>query len=251
MVYLTDHRKYFNDSKQPFIITLAGIKLYILTNPKDIAEAYRSSTSLSFDTFVKLLIRTCGSSERVVERLYQDPPPCSERKKSLGRAIHDFQVQQSSGQRLEDLSAVFVTCFEKLLRPENVAANSRYGSKASETADFSCISLRKWCAETVINASQEAYFGDRLSEIDPNLAQTFLEFDTRSWQLLYHFPRVISEPMYAAKDRLINALSAYFETAAERKVNAAWVTQLFEKEMRGLGFTDKEMGTLMMLQYWG
>lgn len=210
-----------------------------------------SSSSLSFDLFVKLLIRTCGSSKRVVEKLYQDPPSSSERNKSLGRAIHDFQVQQSSGQKLEDLSAVFVRCFEKSLLFENVAVDSRFRSKASETAGSACISLSKLCSEVVINGSQEAYFGNRLSEIDPNLAQTFLEFDTRSWQLLYHYPRLISEPMYAAKDRLINALTAYFETPAERKTDATWVTQLLEREMRGLGFTDREMGTLMMLQYWG
>ena len=140
---------------------------------------------------------------------------------------------------------------EKSLLFENVAVNSRYNLKASATADTAFLSLSKWCAEVVINASQKAYFGDRLSEIDPNLAQTFIEFDTRSWQLLYHFPRLISEGMYAAKDRLINTLTAYFETPVREKADAAWVTQLLEREMRGLGFTDREMGTLMMLQYWG
>ena len=210
-----------------------------------------SSSSLSFDTFVKLLIRTCGSSNQVVEKLYQDASPSSKHTKSLGRAIHDLQVQQSSGQRLDDLSSVFITFFEKSLLFEDVAGNSRYGSKVPETTNFARVSLRKWCAEAVINASQKAYFGDRLSKIDPNLAQTFIEFDTRSWQLLYHFPRLISEPMYAAKDRLVNALTTYFETPAEEKVDAAWVTQLLEKEMRDLGFTNREMGTLMMLQYWG
>lgn len=210
-----------------------------------------SSSSLSFDLFVKLLIRTCGSSKRVVEKLYQDPPPSSERNESLGRSLHNVQVQQSSGQKLEDLSAVFVRCFEKSLLFENVVMGSQYESKASETATLACISLKKLCSEIIINASQKVYFGNRLSEIDPNLAQTFIEFDTRSWQLLYHYPRLISEPMYAAKDRLINALTAYFETPAERKADATWATQLLEKEMRELGFTDREMGTLMMLQYWG
>ncbi len=249
--HLTMHRKYFNYSQQPFTITLAATKLYILTNPKHISEAYMSSSSLSFDLFVKLLIRSCGSSKEVVEKLYQDSPSSSECNKSLGRSIHGFQAQQSSGQKLEDLSVEFLRCFEKSLLFENVVMGSRYESKVSETATFACISLKKLCSEAVINASQKVYFGDRLSEIDPNLAQTFIKFDCRSWQLLYHYPRLISEPMYAAKDQLINALTAYFETPAERKADATWVTQLLEKEMRGLGFTDKEMGTLMMLQYWG
>ena len=244
-------KKYFNNSQQPLTITLLGIELYSLTNPRDTSEAYRSSPALSFDLFVKVLIRTCGSSKRVVEKLYQDPPSSRERSKSLGRFIHHLQVQQSSGQKLENLSAVFVRCFEKSLVFKNVPIDSRYSSKAPETADFACVSLCKWCSGTILDASQKVCFGDHLSKIDPDLAQKFIEFDTRSWQLLYHYPRLISKPMYAAKDRLIDALTAYFEIPAEKKADAAWVTQLPEREMRELHFTNREMGTFMMLQYWG
>lgn len=245
------HRNYFNSSRQPFTITVAGTKLYVLTNPSHISEAYRNSSSLSFDIFVKILIRTCSTPARVVEKLYQDPPPPRERTKSLGRAIHDFQVQQTSGQKLEDLSAVFVACFEKSLLFEDLAVNDAYDTKASEATGSACISLSKWCADIVINATQKAYFGERLSRIDPHLAQTFIEFDIRSWQLLYRFPRFISKPMYTAKDQINNALTAYFKTPAEDKNDAAWVTKTLEKEMRVLGFTEREMGTLMFLQYWG
>lgn len=249
---LTCHRQYFGDSRQPFAITLLGTKLYILTNPRDISEAYRNSSSLSFDIFVKHLIRTCGSSKHVVERLYQHPQPPSEHRKSLGKALHDFQVHQSSpGQNLENLSVAFVEYFEKSLVFADVTVNSQYNLKASGKVNTATLSLSKWCAEVVINASQRAYFGDFLFEADPNLAQTFVEFDTLSWQLLYHFPRLISRKMHAAKERLIDALTCYFEKPVEKRTGAAWVTQLIEKEMRELGLTDREMGTLMMLQYWG
>ena len=244
--YLTLHRRYFNGSREPFTITLAGTKLYILSNPRDVSEAYRNSSTLSFDIFVKLLIRTCGTSKPVVEKLYQDPLPSSAHKESLGKAIHKFQVQQSSpGNNLEDISLVIANYLEKALVLENMATE-----RAPKAKDLLYLSLKRCCADLVIGASQMAYFGERLSEIDPNLAQKFIEFDSRSWQLLYHFPRLISKGMYAAKDRIIDDLTAYFETPGER-TDAAWVTQLLEREMRALGFTTREMGTLMMLQYWG
>ena len=128
---------------------------------------------------------------------------------------------------------------------------SRYESKISETATFACMSLKNMCSEAVTNASQKVYFGKRLFENDPNLAHSFIKFDFRSWQSLYHYPWLFSEPMYAAKDHLINALTACFETPAEGKADATWVTHLLEKEMMGLGLTEKEVETLMMLQYWG
>lgn len=231
---------------------MVGVKLYFLTDPGDISEAYKNSSSLSFDVFVKLLLRTCGSSRAVVEKLYQDPPPLSERKKSLGQALHGLQMQQSSpGPNLENLSVKYLDYFGKTLVLEQMTMNRRYHWKTAGETGVLTVSLREWCADVVINASQQAYFGDRLSEIDPNLARIFVEFDTRSWQLLYRFPRLISQSMYAARDKLIDALTAYLELSAEKKTGATWVMQHLEREMCVSGFTYREMGTLMMLQYWG
>ena len=113
---LTLFRRYFNGSREPFTITLVGTKLYILTNPRDISEAYRNSSSLSFDIFVKLLIRTCGTSKHVVEGLYQDSLPSSVHQESLGKAIHKFQMQQSSpGKNLEDISVVIAGDLDKMI----------------------------------------------------------------------------------------------------------------------------------------
>lgn len=146
---------------------------------------------------------------------------------------------------------IFLGYFEKALKFENITRKSQYYVDNLDARDTTCVSLTKWCADVVINASQKAYFGDLLSQIDPGLAHTFVAFDTRSWQLLYGFPRLFSRKMYSAKDKIIGALTLYFDAPPEEKADAAWVTQLLEKEMRQLGFNNQEMATLMMLQYWG
>lgn len=231
---------------------MLGTKLYILTDPRDISEAYRNSSTLSFEIFVKLLLRTCGSSKFVVEKMYQESGSPSRGKRPLGRALHDLNVQQSfPGPRFEGLSMIFQEHFEKILVADIMPRSYRHNVYIPDSKDTLCVSLSKWCADVVINASQKAYFGDSLSRINPDLAQTFVEFDTRSWQLLYGFPKLFSNKMHSAKEQTIKALTLYFESPQESKADAAWVTQLLEKEMRQLGFKNEDMATLMMLQYWG
>ena len=229
-----------------------GTQLYILTSPTDISEAYKNSSSLSFDIFVKLLLRTCGSSKSVIEKLFQPSKITGQDKKPLGQALRDLNVRQSTtGPNFEDLSRKFLNYLDQSLKLQAMASNSRYCLNNRESGGTICVSLTRWCAEMVINGSQHGYFGDRLTQIDPNLAQTFINFDQRSWQLLYRYPRWLSKEMYSAKDQLIKALTSFFESPADTKADAAWVTKLLEKEMRDLGFDSKEMATLMMLQYWG
>lgn len=243
---------YFKNSGEPFSLTILGTQLYILTNPKDMSEAYRHASTLSFDVFVKRLLQTCGSARSVVEKLYQNPQLPREHKNSLGEALHALNVQQSSpGRHFDALSTKILCYFECSLTFGAVASNARLSSGTPPSADTAYVSLTRLCAETVINASQDAYFGHYLSKIDPNLAQTFLDFDTRSWQLLYHYPRWLSPTMHSARDNLVMALASYFDAPEENKVDAAWATKYVEQEMRHLGFDNEQMATLMMLQYWG
>ena len=204
------------------------------------------------EVFVELLLRTCRSSNSVVDIFHREPQSLNGRNKSLGRTLHDLNAQQwFPKQNPENMSTIFLAYLEGSLTFENIVSNSRYTFESSNAEDATSVSLIRWCAEVVINASQKAYFGDCLINIDLRLAQTFVELDTRSWQILYRFPRVLSRKMYSAKDKLIKALALYFSAPAETKADAAWVTKLLEKEMRQLGFSNQEMATLMMLQYWG
>lgn len=188
----------------------------------------------------------------MIQKLYQNSQRASERTKSIGHSLHDLNVQQSfPGKNFDDLSIAFRNSFQKSLMYEELIVNKQFNLESSGSHDAVCVSLTRWCVDTVVNASQKAYFGEYLSIVDPGLAQAFVEFDTQSWKLLYHFPRFLSRQMYFAKDRLIKALALYFDAPAGEKTDAAWVTKLLERDMRQLRFSSEEMATLMLLQYWG
>lgn len=69
--HLRYNRNYFSNTREPFAIIAAGSKLYILTNAKDVTTAYKNTSSLSFEWFVQAMMRTSGSSHRVVSKMYE------------------------------------------------------------------------------------------------------------------------------------------------------------------------------------
>ncbi|KAL8869238.1 MAG: hypothetical protein Q9174_004421, partial [Haloplaca sp. 1 TL-2023] len=231
-----------------------GTHLYILTNPRDVSEAYKNSSSLSFEAIFKLVLRTYGSSKSVVDRLYQDPRSLEGVPKiSLGRALRGLNVQQSGpGPKMEHLSTILLNLLEKSLDPAVVMINNHYHlGPSSKPGTVAQISLSRFCADIIVNASLKAWFGDSLSKIDPNLAQTFVNFDTRSWQLFFRLPRFLSRKMHSARDQLTETFTSYFACPAESKADAAWITHVLEHEMRSLGFNEREMATLMLPEISG
>ena len=161
-------------------------------------------------------------------------------------------MQHSSARpELEALTATMLRCLTQNLAHQDYKKAMLCSSADLMGKGSQFISLNQWCAEVVINSSQKAYFGDCLSEIEPHLSQAFVDFDTRGWQLIYHYPRCFSKEMHAAKDKVVHALAAYFDLPPARKKDAALTIQLYETGTRELGLTSQEMGALMMSLFWG
>ena len=107
------------------------------------------------------------------------------------------------------------------------------------------------CSNLLVEAGQDAYFGPMLKCVDPQLPQVFLDFDKRSWQLLFGLPYFLSMRMHKSKDMIISALTTYFRLPSEQKEASVWSVDVLETEMRHLGLKDKDIATMMMILYWG
>ena len=79
------------------------------------------------------------------------------------------------------------------------------------------LSLIDWTSHTFNRSTTEAYWGKKLLEIDPDLVQTYTIWERTSWKYVFQIPRLLSQDMYNARDKLVNAFTAYFRlTQAER-----------------------------------
>lgn len=248
------HSLILRNNREPFAITVGGSTIYVLTMPKDVADAYRNTTSLSFDIFVQVMMRNLGSSAQSVRAMFSPMPAEKDgfpnpHGKPLGRLARELHTTQLyPGENLTRLDDKFIESFDDQLDLEKIA-NTNYAARDQNGG--LTVPLLRWSSDVFIRAGQLAYFGDLLGVIDPNLTSTFLEFDDLSWQILFQYPRIVSRRMHAARERLTAVIEKYFSVPVEERGESAWFTPAMEHEMRTLGISTHDIATMMTTIYWG
>ena len=250
----TVHRLYFGNTQEPFAITLAGTKFYILTKYEDIQVAFRNSDNLSFEIFMEEMLQDLGASKSAVKSLYEDADPTkaiypNPSGKPLGKLARDFHIHQIfPGNLLDEVGAEFVKFFQKVLTIESLS-EARYATRNGRDAVE--VSLLKMTSDVFTNSAQDVYFGQLLRKIEPELAWIFLEFDELAWQVLFRYPPVLSKRMTAAKNNIFAALEKYYASPPEERADVIWFTPTLEQELQNLGIGNRDIAIMMMTVYWG
>ncbi|MCJ1288256.1 hypothetical protein MMC26_007611 [Xylographa opegraphella] len=150
------------------------------------------------------------------------------------------------GEELETLQAVLL---------DNIHVSTQW-SKISDkiiqsfTQDTKTVSLLGWCREILLDAATRSFFDECLVKIDSHLYDSFFIFDELSWKLHFRYPRVLSKEMYAAKDRIIDALKIYFELPKSERKGESWLISNLETAMRDVGIETEDVAALIMPLYW-
>ena len=190
------------------------------------------------------------ASPAIVKKMFQPTTSFSTNtRKSVVHLGHDWQVQQTRGEGLKVLDDRVTSFLQNnlvLSKVESWALGVDEQSKGEVV-----VSCKRWSTETVICAIQSAYFGDRLSAINPELAQALVRFDSSTWRMFNHFPAFLTRKMDIEKARVVQSLREYFQTPPGKRPGKAWFVQTLEKQYRMLGFSDSEIASLVMFTYWG
>ncbi|KAL8763458.1 MAG: hypothetical protein Q9184_000766 [Pyrenodesmia sp. 2 TL-2023] len=111
-------------------------------------------------------------------------------------------------------------------------------------------SLMWWCCHVLIDGVTRAFFGDELFRIEPDIVQTFVTFDDLNWQFILQYPEFLSREMTAARNKMIKALTTYFERPLETRSNASSFVLSLEKEMRKYDIGNGDIAAMLMLTIW-
>ena len=233
---------------------MAGQKLYVITSSQDAAAVYKNTTSLTFDDYIRDVMVSFGGTPSAVEKMWQvpgrgDTVPFSPNPahKTLAHLCGDwYRHQLHPGRPLDILQSGFLHNINFSLLWEKISDNV----VLSSTHDSKVVSLLGWCREVLLDSATRAFFGDRLLELEPELFQSFFDFDDNSWKLTYKLPGVLSKEMTAAKQKGIDALTRYFQLPKEERPGEAWLVQTLEAEMRHVGIQDPDIAAFVMMFYW-
>lgn len=248
--------KYFKNTREPFALTLGGERLYILTSPENVASAYKDTTHLTFDHVVYELSLTFGVTRSAMDKAYQKPTKENDvlsqklhinnpQLKSLTQLNSDFYKQQlHPGEKFDIIQQKFLCCIDKSIRPEHLTGSY----VLSSTSDEKTLSLQSWCQDILLNAGTEAFFGEKILQMDPDLLQNFLKFDSENWKLWYKWPQ--AKEMHAAKNKITNTLREYLKMSRDLRSDASWLVQTMEDTQKAIGMEEQDIATVLTMVYF-
>lgn len=251
---LTTTRKHFESTGEPFAITIGGQSIYILTSASSVEELYKNTTTLSWEVFVQDLYRWTGFSNEAISRLWQPP---TEQQKSLNpvrilspnEMVAEYQRRQlRPGKNFESLARSVIDHIDGLLQWHNLSTGQTRVQRGGEKSLH--LSLIEWTSHVFISSTTEKFWGKSILEMDPGLLEAYAIWEKANWKYVFQIPRFLARDMYIARDRLINALTAYFGLPQSQRADAAWFVPTAEAEMRDIGLEDRDLGRAHMLQHW-
>ena len=167
--------------------------------------------------------------------------------KTLAHLGEDFYRQQLyPGKELDILQKTFLQRIHDSFLWDNMSDKIILSS----TQDTRTVSLLQWCREVLLDSATRSFFGDRLLDIEPDLFESFFDFDDNSWKLTYHLPRFLSKEMFSAKEKATDALRRYLALPREQRPGEAWLIRTLEAEMRQLGIEVPDIASFIMMIYW-
>lgn len=246
----------FRNSREPFAITVAGRKLYILTSADDVAAAYRNVTTLSWEAYLNDLLIAFGLDSSALVKVWRKPnmtPFVSKedlinpQQKSLILLTEDLYKQQLlPGAKLDVLAARFISLIDQDLRWERL----RGGYVLSSNDERRHVSLFKFCEQFLVKAITRTMFGDLIYRLEPNLTQHLLDLNDDVWMLIFRYPQFAAKKLYHAQKQILNALECYMKYPKESRVGESWLIETVMAQQVVAGVDDSNRAKMLLMVYW-
>lgn len=248
---LSQARLHFHNTREPFALTVAGQKWYVLTKAEHVSATYKME-HLSYDIFAVEVMRMIGVSEDGVRKAFQTQHVAQDGSKTppykhLVRLCKEYQLEQlSPGNRLHELVEPAIGLLVHCLDPETMLASGRHWYASSAGT----VSLYQWISDVFIDLGTQAYFGHRLHEVEPDLIRTFMEFERLSWQAMYQFPNFLCREMMAAKSKLQHAMAEFLRTPKPQRADTSWFISKIEEEMNWRQIAAADSAIFLFQLFW-
>ncbi|KAK4197159.1 Abscisic acid 8'-hydroxylase 4 [Triangularia verruculosa] len=247
---ISDAKRYFHDTGEPFALSVAGQKWYVLTKAEDVTATYRME-HLSYDIFAVEVMRMIGVSEDGITKAFDTTSHPS--KKHLVRLCKEYQLEQlSPGNRLEHLVESSIILMNSHLNISTILARGQnwYATQPNPSSPAITVSLYQWISDLFIDLGTRAYFGPHLLSLEPGLIPTFMSFESLSWQAMYQYPRLLSTSMIAAKEKLVFAMQSFFSTPPAHRPETSWFISQIEAETTRLAISPSDSAIFFFQLFW-
>jgi cholesterol 7alpha-monooxygenase len=226
----------FGKTDEPFAFQLMGVTIYCFSRPEDVTgilDGVPWTHGMDFTHFISEIMQKFGMTLDDVKRAEYNPVPgdsCYIPNNPINpnhlNVIHFveelYKRQFLDPTNLDPLSKVFIRSMETTLRTENLnfCTKDYNGSLYNIGVPLPQIevSLYSLVAGTMVTATLQALFGPYLHEVEPDIVDQVIKFNTHAWQLFYGLPDCfgyasVCEP----RDRIKAAFRAFIDLPEEQR----------------------------------
>ncbi|KAI1074866.1 cytochrome P450 [Whalleya microplaca] len=246
---------YFGYTRQPYALQVAGQKIIIVTNPKQVADIFKDDHNFSFDPFIDLVYRGVGNvSEAANTILWRKPSegfvslhpnPKQNVLVHTGNALLHKQILTPGS--MYDLLGKVLTYIDQGMHWDTFFPTS----VISETHEAKVVSLHRWCRDVLIEAQTRVFFGPYLHELQPNYTTIFDQWDVNSWMITYQYPTFLCKAATVPREKLVKSWTAYLDAPRERRAGGVAFVNELEDEMRHAGLGSEDCARVLMIILWG
>lgn len=247
--------RYMGSNREPFAMSFMGKTVYIVSNPKDVADSYRNQKNFSRDTLTKEMYARVGVPWKVADRLFTVDPNASYNANQV-KLLHPTDIMMEfyhqhifPGDRFEEFMSE--TILPGLDRDMDFDAAIPHPAELRRHEESITVSLGKLCVHVFVQGFAEAYYGPKLWEIEPDFINLYLVWEKINWKFLFNTPAFMSRDMLEAKKALVNLFVEYFKIPVGERQSSNFFVISMENSLREANLTDDEIGCIFMLQTWG
>jgi hypothetical protein len=251
------YRKFSRYSREPFAVTLLGIRFYILTSPEDVTAAYRNTTTLSWDYYMGQLMSSFGLDHAALEKVWHEPKPGDSsyyqpneinptHKSHVHFTEEMYQRQLLPGPQLSDLSQKVIHHISRSLYWEKLTGPATLDISGTHIQ----LSLKTFCRGKIIDQITEYMFGNILYQIEPSVTEHMIRFNDDAWKVLFHYPEFMAPKLTRSRRKLEEAFKRYIKVPREQRADGMWGMQNIIASQEQAGMKEKDRVALLLLVYW-
>ena len=211
-------------------------------------EIYKNTKTLTFDEYVRDVMKSIGISDDGIEKLWKPPTGIGKDRlhKALAHAGEDYYREQLlPGPQLDILWEQVLSDIASSIHWDNLP-----GSRFNRAETSRSLSLLEWTSDVLLRSVVKGFFGDRLLQMDPQLLQNFAAFDKESWKLTYKLPRGVAKDMYDAKDKMVRSVKAYLQLPQDQRSEATWLIKKLEVEAGKANIDVQDLAAMITSLAW-
>jgi hypothetical protein len=247
-------RVYFNDSKDPYSVWLAGARIYICPDPDDVAGLYRNTTTISFHSVIEDMYRWIGTSKDGFDKLFTLDENA---RHNIGMArpltpalmVNEYHRHlMKPGEPLDDL--VHNRTIPRIKETLDSIANHDNPAIVSKSSDGPTVSLLELCGELFLRGTTTSFLGEKIWDVNPKLLDSFAMWERTSWKYMFQTPDILSRDMLNARDDIVKTFVMYLNIPREERSDSHDFVKAVETMGRDIGCSKQDMARVFMLHFW-